>query len=322
MAPDSDFVPGEMRWLVPGNSARLLDLRRTPVRIVELRPDSGLFICEVQDFEDRGALWDMPFESVMGFQFAKGSAEAPAAEAARYAEIAQQFDRTLDIPCDPARREESLRRLARLRAEAAAWLDAHSSFFGSGGALDFASREGDTRLWTDLEAFLGERDLWELEDGFATAYVSNPWSGERVKGHRIALAELGLAAYRGNVARDPGALEGRWSAARRAEHILARMAFVQELFARSGYPAPVLYRGLSTEGPLKPRTARSFVAATFSMDVALSLFGAPSERTGAMWRQAVPVERLFMTYLETRQMNRPFREAAAVMIEDPDNMAF
>jgi hypothetical protein len=37
-------------------------------------------------------------------------------------------------------------------------------------------------------------------------------------------------------------------------------------------------------------------------------------RTVATYRQMVPIDRLFMTHLETRQFNHPFRESEAVLI--------
>jgi hypothetical protein len=144
--------------------------------------------------------------------------------------------------------------------------------------------------------------------------VSNPNSGELVKGHRIVIAELGLVAYAGKVVRDPGLFDDPWSRQRRAEHVLARLGFVHALFARLGHDHLVLYRGLSAEGPVHP---------TFSRDVAMSLFESGSDRaTRVLLRQAVPVDRVFMTYYETPQMNAPFKEAEAVLLYDKANAVF
>ena len=54
----------------------------------------------------------------------------------------------------------------------------------------------------------------------------------------------------------------------------------------------------------------------------------PNARVGgedasrALLRQVVPVERLFMTYLETAAMNDRFREAEAVLLFEPGAWAF
>jgi hypothetical protein len=158
-----------------------------------------------------------------------------------------------------------------------------------------------------------------MEQAFAERYVSNPGAGELVKGHRIVLAELGLAPYVGKIVRDPGLFAGSWSRERRAEHILARLAFVPELFRAAGHETVTLWRGMSTEQPLEPLPPQSFVSATFSREVAKSHF-AGTERSvaSALYRNVVPVERLFMTYVETEAMNLQFLEAEAVLIAGVD----
>ncbi len=102
MPPDSEFVQGELRFLVAGNAGRLLDRRRTPVRVAELDLATGQFACEILDFEDRGARWDVPFESVSSFQFARGAACASERDLTRFAVGTTMPDRTflLDVPVD------------------------------------------------------------------------------------------------------------------------------------------------------------------------------------------------------------------------------
>ena len=63
-----------------------------------------------------------------------------------------------------------------------------------------------------------------IEDAFAATFVRNPYSGDLVRGHRIVLAELGLAAYAGKAPREPGVFAGEWARERRAEHLVARLA--------------------------------------------------------------------------------------------------
>jgi hypothetical protein len=59
------------------------------------------------------------------------------------------------------------------------------------------------------------------------------------------------------------------------------------------------------------------------MDIVHEMSGwADPKRTVAIYRQAVPVERLLMTYLETEATNHPYREAEAVLLGDPTNQAF
>jgi hypothetical protein len=84
-----------------------------------------------------------------------------------------------------------------------------------------------------------------------------------------------------------------------------------------------LYRGVSTEEQLRPPANDTFVSTTFSREVAMSHFesGSPTA-TRALYRQSVPVERLFMTYYETAPMSDKFNEAEAVLLYDAGNSTF
>ncbi|MGE4055790.1 MAG: hypothetical protein AB7F99_13410, partial [Vicinamibacterales bacterium] len=61
----------------------------------------------------------------------------------------------------------------------------------------------------------------------------------------------------------------------------------------------------------------------FRMDIVQEMSGwTDSRRTVAIYRQAVPIQRIVMTYLETEAMNHPYREAEAVLLTEPGNHAF
>jgi hypothetical protein len=323
MAPDSDYEPGALYHLVVGNRARRLDDRRTPVRVVALRPETGMFEVELLDFEDKGARWSHPLEEVAKYQFAIGSRRARETDVNGYREAVARFDRPLVIECDPARAEATRRKLAALRGDAARWLEKNSRFLASGEPLQTDESAGSDLLFDDLRDYMAHHHLDDMETDFARQWASNAESGERIKGHRIVVAELSLSPFTGKIVRDPALFDGPWNKPRRAEHVLHRMAFVQALFARRGVDRPVIYRTVSCQGPLQPRTAhRAFISGTFSRRVAEALFGRDPSRTVALFRQSVPLERLFMTYLETAALNHPFREAEAVLIADPTNLAF
>jgi len=323
MAPDTDFVPGALSHLVPGNTGRMLDRRRTPVRVAALKPETGQWVCEVLAFEDQGARWALPFESVTSYQFARDAASATEASLRHIRSAVRKFNREAPVPLNKRNRKPTERRIAKLRHEVAAWLTSESEFIASRGTLDPGSRRGSPLLARELEAFMQARGLGDLERGFAASMVSHPNAGEIAKGHAMALADLGLANFAGTIIRDPSSLEPPWTMERRREHILARLAFVRAAFSMLGLGPPVLYRAVSTEGRLEPRRPQTFVSATFSFEVAMSLFGPAWEgRSAAIFRQTVPLERVFMTYLETAAMNRQFHEAEAILLEDPGNPAF
>jgi hypothetical protein len=323
-APDTEFTPGGLRHLVPGNEGRLLDARRTPIAVVRVSPEHGSFAVRIDAFEDAGAEWELGLDEVGHFQFARDAATASDAELRELERSLARFDRELVIGCDLGTRRDSLSRVAEYREKARMWLEEQ------GGELELdiqrriESREGDGSLFVLVDEFATELGLGELERSFATAFVTNPRSGELVKGHAIVLAELGLCPYRGKVARDPELFAGDHSRERRAEHILRRLAFTQALWQRLLGPDGVpLYRGTASEGPLSAGRSASFTSATFSRAVAQSHFeGGPATRTAVLWRQPLPLERLLMTFLETRAMNERYREAEAVLIGDPENPAF
>lgn len=315
--PDTNFAPGELRHLVPGNRGRLLDTRRTPITIVAVTPNTGAFTVEIDAFEDKGAQWELPLTDVHRFQFAHASTTAAPITIETMVEAATRFDQELIIDCDPNTRQETLARIGVARQAIRERLNSYQLE----PSRYITARHGDPDLFDLLDHILADRGVADLDHRFATVFVSNPGSGEFIKGHAIVLAELGLCRYRGKIVRDPELFTGADTKPRRAEHIVTRLAFARELWSR--HETVTLYRGMATDGPMPARTPSSFVSATLSRDVATEHFdGGPATTTAALWRQDVPITRLFMTFLETREMNQHFAEAEALLIADPANRAF
>ena len=318
-APDSEFEPGALGYLVAGNRGRLLDARRTPITVTSVAADRGAFELEIGAFEDAGARWELPLEDVGRLQFGPRArlADAGAVEALRRA--VARFDHELTIDCDPGVREETLRRIAAERERLCDSL-ASQGVTGVDVSACIERRSGDERLYALLERAMADHGVAELERELSTTFVSNPRSGELVKGHAIVLAELGLCPYRGKIVRDPRLFDEPWSKARRAGHLVLRLAFAQALL---GEEDVVVYRGAAVDGALAEPPPASFVSGTMSREVGMAHFeGGASTRTAVLWRQRVPVTRVFMTFLETRAMNERFREAEVVLIGDPANWAF
>ncbi|HEY5160822.1 MAG TPA: hypothetical protein VII83_07090 [Gaiellaceae bacterium] len=311
--PDVDFLPGELRYLVGGNKGRLLDARRTPIEITGIDIARGYFEVEIQAFEDEGAHWLVPLEDADHYQFEIDSRVAPSATADELGDRVRELDRPMTIEIDSQARTRTLEHFAREKTMAIHWLDAHAV-----GELDpspqVEARYGDPVLFKLSKEYLHERQLEQMDSDFARVYVSNPSSGERVKGHAVVLAELGLCRYEGKIIRDPKLFDEEWSKARRAQHILVRLAFTQAFWTRARQPV-FLYRGFSTEESLDPRPT-SFVSATFSKAVA------EAHHPSSVRQQTLPLNRLFMTFLETEAMNRAYHEAEAVLIDDEQLESF
>lgn len=321
---DDAFEPGRMEHLVPGNEGRLLDARRTPVRLNQVRAEVGMFEAEALAFEDQGARWEMPFEDVDRFQFRRGAKQAPPGLAATYRATAEKLGRRLQLAADLAARSrtELLIRVERERVKA--WLSGRVDISalvrqsllqpGSGGSAE---------LQGALAEYLERAGLMAIDLAFARAYVSNPNAGEVVQGHEIALAGLGLVPYDGRALRDPASWSGLWSESRREEHIIARLAFVSSLFELAGLGHVTLYRGFSAELPRHDASRHSFISATFDRAVAMAHFEGNERSTiAALYRQKVPVRRLFMTYVETEPLNHPYREAEAILLRADGDSPF
>ena len=199
-APDSDFVPGELHHLVPGNAGRMLDTRRTPVVVRPVDAAQGTFEVEVLAFEDRGARWLVEVERVSHFQFLLDARHADGMTLAALAAAVDRFDRSLDIPVDREARRRTVARVHEEERSAAAVL-AEARLH-----IDVGGRVGDDAVQGLLADHMAARGLTYMETMFAERYVSNPSSGEMVKGHEIAIARLGLVPYRGKVVRDPRSL--------------------------------------------------------------------------------------------------------------------
>jgi hypothetical protein len=322
MAPDSGFVSGELRHAVMGNRGRLLDARRTPISITAVIEERAEFQVRIDAFEDTDTQWLMPLWEIGRFQFPPQSPEASASTIEKLQRAIEAFNRPLVIEADADVRPVTLDRIARRRRTARELLSIQNP-----ERVDLEGcvrrRQGDPRLYELLERFLADLDLVDLDRHFCEAMVSNPRSGELVKGHAIVLAQLGLCPYYGTIERDPELFSGSCSAARRSEHLIARLGFSQALWSRGVAPAATLYRAAAGDGPLRHRVPDSFVSCTFSEEVAGAHFaGGPTTQTAVMWRQNVSLDRLLMTFLETRAMNTRFKEAEAVLVADPANPVF
>jgi hypothetical protein len=317
--PDDEFTAGELRWLVAGNRGRLLDARRTPVQVTRIDLPHGYFEVEILAFEDQGARWLVPMEDVTSYQFDPGGAVAPTATVTAMQDAVQRLDVTITVEAGQERSQQAARQLAAERARAAAWLTAQGvpDRVDPAGFID--SRRGSTEAPGWLERYLAEAgpELVELDHNLAASYLSNPGSGDEVRAHLITMARLGFSSYRGKAVRDPAALSGRWSAERRGAHIISRAGFTQALWQRADHPGLMIYRGIGLQGGATlhgPGT--TLISATFSRALAESHFGWEGAALAVLLRRRLPIERLFMTFLETAVMNTKYLEAEAILFSD------
>jgi len=318
--PDDNFLPGEIALLVPGNRCRLLDGRRTPGVIEAYHPESATFTWRITDYEDEGNAWSLPAEDIKKFQFEEGSRRLAPEEVRDIMGRVEVFQEPLIIEADPKTRAVTERAIIYLKGGALAWLKQHSQFFEKDPSLDFDSRKGSPELAQDLLHYMEDHELRDLEFRTAENVVLNPHSGELVKGMLIVFAELGLVDYRGTIPRTDDIFQWEMSKDARKKYLAHRLAFMGAVFQLLGIDEVVLYRGMSTETAWEKKR-RSFLSCTFNLAVARAF--AEFER-GNKYRHAylakttVPVDRLWMTYLETAAMNRQYHEAEALVLQRGD----
>jgi hypothetical protein len=314
MRPDSEFEPGSLALLVPGNAGRLLDPRRTPVSVVAADAERGSFTVRVEAFEDAGVTWELFLAEVTRFHFERGADRLGSAEVGRLDAARARFDKPLCIDADPKDRAASIREIAKRRARVAAAVAELDL------STDLISQAIDDRIGTGpafrlTERLLTDQRLAGLEQELLGPLISNPRSGEMVKGHAVVLADLGLCPYRGRVVRDPHLFDGSKSREARRDHILWRMALTQEIWANA--QEPTVYRVVSSDHGIEPGSP-SLVSGTFSEAVAEShIGGGTTRRHSKLITRSLPLHRLFMTFLETEAMNEPYREAEALFVGSP-----
>jgi len=315
-APESDFIDAELSHLLVGSRPRLRDARRTPLKVTRVIPAVGSFEVEIEAFEDQGAKWQLPLTAINRLQFPRDARRAPEEVVAELRAAVARFDQPLEIPIDAGQRARACERIHNTQAELRDRL--LSGLPRVNLADHIRRREGNDQLAMLFKELLDEHALSDLDEQFARSFVSNPHSGEMVKGHAIVLAELGICPYSGTIIRDPSTFDEPWTKRRREQHLIVRIAATQALWAALGCGEITLYRGAASDSPFTARPPASFVSATFSEDVAHAHYsGGPTTHTAILCRQRVPISRLLLTFLETPAMNDRYREAEAILIGDP-----
>jgi len=316
--PDSEFIKGNISFLKEGNVCRLLDGRRTPGFIEKINYESGMFRWRITDFEDKDNYWDLPFEKVTSYQFEKTCIPLSESDTELINEIILKYNQPLNILCDEEDFMKTNDKINHLKTDITHWLKSKSKFIASGESLDFNSNIGPSMLSDDLVRYMKEQGLDQLELKTADTIVLNPNSGEWIKGMSIVLAELGLVSYHGKIQRTKDIFSGIGSKDLRESYILHRLAFIRGLFDLLEITHVPLYRGMCSEVEWR-ESKNTFVSFTFDSNVANSFSGFEGDnnfRNAYLIKSTVDISKLFMSYLETKQMNERYKEAEALLFNN------
>ena len=312
---DDNFDTGTLAHLTTGNEGRAMDGRRTPGFIESYDENSAMFVWRITAFEDNGRCWEIPAEQINCYQFRKGSHLLSQEQIKKIEDRCKTLNQTLIILKSATAYAETENSITQQEKIAQEWIINNSAFYKSGMPLIFDANEGFSLLFADLENFLSEYDLYELEKLIAEQYLLNPYSGELIKCIKIVMAEMGLISYSGTAPRKPDAFTGIADKDNLRRYIISRLAFVRSMFKLKGIVEVPLFRGMSGEGDFF-ETPHSLLSATFSSDTAMS-FADISQTTNARSAYLVkftfPVEKLFMTFFETKEFNERYKEQEAVI---------
>lgn len=303
-----------------GATLWMCDPRNTPVRFTALSENTASFTVKVLDFEDTGAHWTFPVWQSHKFRCDPDAPSLPQSTQNALTAASHQLNQRLQVPIKASQSADTVAQLSKLTAQAQNWL-------AKAGHHPNAVRSAETfTAFTDpkvLSTWLTKHDTQYIETDFANQLVSNPHAGETIKAHRLALADLGLCAFEGNILRDPAELSGAKSLSHRKRHILTRLAFLRAAFHALEITHLPLYRVIYSDTPLTPPRLTGFVSATFSQSIALRfLKNGQAKRHAALYWQRVPITRVFMTHLETPQMRSLYKEHQALLLSAPAGPLF
>lgn len=150
MELDTAYVKGETKFLVVGNECRLLDQKRTLGKITSINVESGFFLWEISDFEDKGKFWEVEFERATSYQFRVSSKEATLSDIEAYNQRSAALYRNIEI-CAPASSALQTNKTLNERInEAFIWIEKDSEYFRFKYEVDFQNTSGPKLLRDDL----------------------------------------------------------------------------------------------------------------------------------------------------------------------------
>lgn len=315
---DEEFIDGNLYLLVEGNHCRLLDGRRTTGIIEKYFEDSAMFRWRITKYEDKGKYWDLPAEDVKNFQFEKDSYKLSKSKFKEIEDKVKKYEEIFSIQMEKSVRDNTEEEIKKTKVNIIRWLEKNSVFLKNNDEINFLSREGSKLLSRDLKNYMKSIDLDKVEEITAETMVLNPDSGEWIKGMSIVLAEMGLVSFTGKRPRTNEIFKGIGNKKNRQKYLVNRLAFLRVYFNILNIKEVVLYRGMCNEKQWR-KIPRTYLPCTFNLEVAkaFSDFDRESKyKISYLVKMTCPVEKLFMTYIETEAMNRQYKEAEALILYD------
>ena len=312
---DDMFTKGNYSFLVKGNLCRLLDGRRTPGYIEAIDQKSGMFVWRITEFEDQGEIWELPFYKVFNFQFDLNADQVDEETSLAYKAIDDSFGNDISIIGTESKRNKTESIINDLKIKSDQWIKSNQVLQACISSFNFEDLRQVDKIGQEFQKYMDLHNLLDLEKRTAHGMVLNPQSGEWIKGMEIVLGELGLVTCQVKAIRKDDTFEGVGSKEKRKAYIYHRLAFVRSLFEALNLNEPILYRGMASEKSWS-NIKRTFLNMTFSKDVAeaFASFNHEKYKSAYIMRTSVSSRDLFMTYIETQEMNHQYKEREAVLL--------
>jgi len=316
-APDSDYLDGHIQYLVEHNKGRFLDNRRTPGEIVKVDSQYALFYWKILDFEDVGAVWEMPFEAVANFQFEKDSHSLNKDMRKTYVAAIKKYKKKLHIK--PLARTKALIE-HEITTQTQNLIHARSLCFDH-CTTPSALFEIKNVIHDRFQDYLTTHNLAFIEQKTSEMIVSNPYAGEWLKHLFIALAEADLVEYYGW---SPKPLEGIPSPHDFEQYLIKRLAFIRALFLSNGIETIPLYRGMSSSSPwmLFPKAFSSWSSEYAVAKDLAEIEEKNDKEISYIFKRKTHIDEIFMTCLETSAMNKKYDEKEFLLLYRPERGIF
>lgn len=325
--PDSEFLKGHLSFLVVGNRGRMLDARRTPIQINSCHFERGLFRLEILNFEDKGAIWEIPVEEVSRFQFEKDSKCLVPSEVKLIESLLQPFLEEVQIDAHHLDKYKTNLKIDELKPTTSRWLEEESEFFKSNQQLNTTDLTGSVELRRDCINYLAQYHLEEIDHEVAAQWVSQN-GGELIKLLQINMARSGLVDYQGQIVRDGQLLNDMGGQKVIQDYILHRLAFVRSFFEKLKLTHLTLYRGMSSEHGWRP-PKKSWSSWTPLLKVAnhhadFEDFGQHQgqSKDSYLFKRTFSIDKVFMTYFETEGFNQQWKETEVLIMHERDDRRY
>ncbi len=324
--PDSDFFRGDLYFLVPGNKGRLLDARRTPIQIDSYLSESGLMHIKILKFEDKGNIWELPAEEITDFQFEKSSKKLNHTQVKTIKKAIEKLDHDLNIQANPKVLQITNEQINETIPNVLDWIENNSSFLNINKTLDLTLRVGPLELQADFANYMQMHNLKDLDYRISQTWAAQS-GGEIIKALQQTMAEMGLLNYYGKSLRDRNILK----TIRKEtfmKYVVHRLAYVRSFFSKIGLEKLILYRGMSSEkgwrSVSKPWSSWTPILQIANCHADFEKYGAHQNKStdSYLFKRTFPIEKIFMTYFETKGLNQQWKETEVIVIHDEEDRKY